>query len=170
MKTIILSRTIGALGLSVLAGFLSALPVNAQNEQTSEFDFDHVSCTGAPFEVRVVISNVKDAIGLMTTDLYNNDPDNFLKSEGRVLQKQVAAKAPVTKFCLYAPAAGDYAIAVYHDENANMDFDKGAFGLPAEPWGLSRNPRVRFGPPSIDKTLFNVTQQGINISVRLRGR
>jgi len=161
-------------GSKVLSALLLCVATSAvaqsQKDDPTQFDFEHLSCTGAPHEVRVVITNVEAAVGLMTTDLYNNDAENFLNVEGRALQRRVAAKSPETRFCLHAPGAGEYAIAVYHDENANELFDKGAFGLPAEPWGLSRNPKVRFGPPSIEKTLFKVTNKGANVSVRLRTR
>ena len=54
---------------------------------------------------------------------------------------------------------GQFAMAVYHDENANGDFDKNGIGLPAEPWGISNNPKVRFGPPPVEKALFEVSAE-----------
>jgi uncharacterized protein (DUF2141 family) len=69
--------------------------------------------------------------------------------------------------CVPAPEPGDYAIAVYHDENANKTFDKGAFGLPAEPWGISNNPRIRFGPPHVSEALFPVNGEGAKVVIKL---
>jgi uncharacterized protein (DUF2141 family) len=129
--------------------------------------FDHVSCRGRPFEIRVVIKGVKKSVGLIVAELYPNKEDGFLRGRGRIEQVRFAAKAPATKFCLAAPDAGEYAIAVYQDENANTDFDKGALGLPAEPWGLSNNPKVRFGPPPIEKTLFPVDASGATAEIKL---
>ena len=60
-----------------------------------------------------------------------------------------------------------FAMAVYHDRNANGNFDKTGLGLPAEPWGLSNNPRSLFGPPPIEKTLFEVSADGATVEIEL---
>ena len=132
------------------------------------FDFEHVSCNGAENEIRIVINGLKESVGLVTVDLYVNDNDGFLKRAGRVAQRRAAAKTPRTYLCIAAPEPGDYAIAVYHDENANKTFDKGAFGLPAEPWGISNNPKVRFGPPHVEEALFPVdADDGAKVAISL---
>lgn len=135
---------------------------------SSIFDFEHVSCTGGPNEIRLVIDGLRDSVGLVTVDLYVNDNEGFLKRAGRVRQRRAAAKAPLTSLCLAAPEPGEYAIAVYHDENANKTFDKNAFGLPAEPWGISNNPKVRFAPPHVEEALFPVDPEaGAAVVIKL---
>ncbi|MEM8772230.1 MAG: DUF2141 domain-containing protein [Pseudomonadota bacterium] len=145
----------------------AVLSVCAANANAESFDFEHVSCSGKANEIRLVIEGLKDSIGLVTVDLYKNDNENFLKRAGRVGRLRAAARAPRTSVCIHAPADGEYAIAVYHDENANKDFDKGAFGLPAEPWGISNNPRVRFGPPPVEQALFKVDAEGAEVVIQL---
>ncbi|MEM9705237.1 MAG: DUF2141 domain-containing protein [Pseudomonadota bacterium] len=132
------------------------------------FDFEHVSCIVGKNEIRIVIEEVNRSVGLVVADLYENNQDGFLKRAGRVAQVRFAARAPMTKFCMRAPKPDQYAIAVYHDENANKTFDKNAFGLPAEPFGISNNPRLRFAPPRIEATLFTVDADGANVAIRMR--
>ncbi|GJL93649.1 MAG: hypothetical protein DHS20C05_00540 [Hyphococcus sp.] len=132
-----------------------------------KFAFDHVSCIGAKNEIRVIVSGVKDSIGLITADLYPNDQEAFLKGPLRVSQVKFAARSPMTKFCIRAPESGSYAVALYHDENANGGFDKGAFGMPAEPWGISNNPKVRFAAPPVEKALFSVDGSGAKLEIEL---
>lgn len=139
----------------------------AQAKPAGDFDFNHVSCRGQPYEIRIVVRGVKKSVGLIVAELYPDDQESFLRGRGRIEKVRFAAKAPETKFCLAAPNAGEYAIAVYQDENANTDFDKGAFGLPAEPWGLSNNPKVRLGPPPIEKALFPVDEAGARAEIVL---
>lgn len=127
----------------------------------------HVSCTGAPNEIRIVVRNVKKSVGLMNADLYRNDESGFLHKEGRVNRVRFAAKAPVTMFCLDAPATDFYALAVYHDKNANHAFDKNPLGLPAEPYGLSNNPKMRLAPPKIEEALFQVAADGATVEIEL---
>jgi len=49
---------------------------------------------------------------------------------------------------------GTYAIAFFQDLNGNVDMDSNLFGLPKEPWGMSLDAPIRFGPPSFDKSSF----------------
>lgn len=129
--------------------------------------FEHVSCNGGENEVRVTISGVKNSVGLMTSELYRNEPDNFLSKRGREFRLRFAAHAPVTQFCLYAPSPGLYAVVAYHDKNANLKFDRSAIGLPKEAYGVSNNPKIRLAPPPISKALIDVPASGVAIEIRL---
>jgi len=42
---------------------------------------------------------------------------------------------------------GQYAIKVFHDENANGELDINFLGIPKESYGFSNHARGRFGPP-----------------------
>ena len=159
---------------SGLAGFATATVgaglcamAMAQDVEPTE-PFAHVSCRGEPFEIRVTVHRVKKGVGLMTADLYPDDAEKFLRSVSSLSKVRFAAKAPETQFCVYAPEAGDYAVSVYHYKNANKKFDKGAFGIPVESFGLSRNPKLRFSAPPIEKTLFAVPEEGVDITIKLR--
>ena len=144
---------------SVIA-LLLATTVPSFADDTAEMpQIEHVSCIGGANEVKIVIKGIKESAGLVVADLYRNDKEGFLKRAGRVAQVRFAAKSPETKFCMRAPEPGLYAMAVYHDENANKTFDRRAFGLPAEPWGISNDPVIRFGPPDIEDTLFDVAKE-----------
>ena len=167
------SRIIVGLAMIVASIGLSSavVPTNAAAEDEtpdlSQFEFEHVSCRGGPYEIRIVINGVKKNEGLVTADLYPNNQETFLRGRGRIELARYAAKAPVTKFCLTAPGPGLFAIGIYHDQNANKSFDKTGIGLPAEPWGLSNNPRGLFGPPKIEKALFQVTEDGATLAIKL---
>ena len=50
---------------------------------------------------------------------------------------------------------GDYAIAVYHDKNANGKLDTNLVGIPKERYGFSNNARGRFGPASWNDSSFS---------------
>lgn len=151
----------------LLAGLHLGLTVPPA-QAAQDAGFTHVSCKGEPNEIRVTVSNVKKSAGLMTVELYRNDPDGFLNKKGRLFRVRYAAHAPVTQFCLYAPAPGAWAVGAYHDENANRKFDKNAFGLPAEPYGLSGNPKIRFALPPISEALFEVAETGASVEIKLK--
>ena len=62
---------------------------------------------------------------------------------------------------------GAYAVAMYHDRNANGKMDENAMGIPKEPYGFSNNARGIFGPPSYKKAMFelNMPKKEIHISL-----
>ena len=159
-KLVALSAALAAIGsLGAAAKDIPAAEIAAMT---------HMSCAGAPNEIRVVVRNVKKAQGLITADLYPDREENFLKRAGRVGRISVAAKAPVTVFCLAAPSSAPYAVAVYQDRNANQKFDKNGLGLPDEPYGVSNNPRMRFGPPKVSEALIHVDPEGAVADISLK--
>lgn len=147
----------------------AAIALGASGGATAQpLTHSHVSCKGEPREILVRVVNVKKSVGLMTLELYRSDPDGFLNKRGREFRQRFAAKAPATEVCIHAPAAGQWALVAYHDENANTKFDKSAFGLPAEPYGVSQNPKIRLAPPPIEKALFEVAETGATVEIKLR--
>ncbi len=154
--------------VGAVAGALTAGASAKKNQDPEKFQFEHVSCQGAENEIRLVVTGIKRSAGRITADLYRNQEDGFLKKRGRIIQVKFAARAPITSFCIAAPKTGSFAIAVYHDENANDGFDKGPLGMPAEPWGISNNPKVRFSPPPVEKALFEVNHTGAEVEIKLK--
>lgn len=49
---------------------------------------------------------------------------------------------------------GEYAVAVFHDENGNNDLDRNLFGIPSEGTGASNDAHNVFGPPSYEDARF----------------
>ncbi len=158
--------------LASLVGFF-LLPLSAlsmQKDASGAYDFEHASCRGEPYEIRIIVTNIKKAEGLIVVDLYKNNPDTFLSSKGRVAQSKYAAKKGVANFCITAPGPDQYAIGLYHDKNANGELDKGALGIPSEYWGVSLDTKKRYKAPPIEKTLFDLTEDGYNLTIKLRKR
>ncbi len=55
--------------------------------------------------------------------------------------------------------AGEYAISLFHDVDADGELDSGFMGIPKEPYGFSNNAPVRFGPAKWDAAKFTVNGQ-----------
>ncbi len=64
-------------------------------------------------------------------------------------------------------AAGSYAVALVHDENANGRMDK-AMMMPKEGFGFSRDAPVRFGPPSFRQAAFAVGEAPVHQTIHMR--
>lgn len=62
---------------------------------------------------------------------------------------------------------GQYAVAVFHDENGNMKLDKDSYGIPIEGYAFSRNARGQYGPPSFDAASIDVIDGKNEITISL---
>ncbi|WP_420150671.1 DUF2141 domain-containing protein [Spirosoma sp.] len=63
---------------------------------------------------------------------------------------------------------GEYAVAVFHDENGNGEMDKRVFGIPKEPYGFSNNFRPKMSAPKFSDCQFTVGDGGKSISIALK--
>lgn len=128
------------------------------------------SCTGPESETRlhVDVSNIRSTEGLIAVTLYADNPDKFLVRHGSLYVGRVAASKPVTPVCIFVPKPGTYAIAVYHDENANQKFDRKGIGLPAEGYGFSNNAPTLFGLPSFNSVRVKIERTDQQIAVKLK--
>jgi uncharacterized protein (DUF2141 family) len=129
-------------------------------------------CTGhkGPLKLYVNVQGVRSAQGLVAVTLYADDSSKFLVHHGSLYVGRVPAQAPNTRVCIYVPAPGVYALAVYHDANANRKFDRTAIGLPNEGFGFSNDPPVFLGMPSFKKVRISVPRTDLSTSVKLRYR
>ena len=64
--------------------------------------------------------------------------------------------------------AGTYAVKAYQDLDDDGRLDKGAFGVPAEPYGFSNGARGTFGPPDFAEAsfAFDGTRGAITLDLR----
>ena len=72
------------------------------------------------------------------------------------MQKRIKVEGASMQVRLSAVPDGRYSLTLYQDLNSNGKLDRNLLGMPAEPFGFSRNPVVRFGPPAYTATLFAV--------------
>jgi uncharacterized protein (DUF2141 family) len=119
--------------------------------------------------INIAVDRVRNSKGLITATLYTNDPKRFLVKNGSLYVASTQASAGQTRFCLFVPHPGSYAIAIYHDEDSSGTLNRGGlFGIPSEAVGFSNNPTIFFGPPSLRSVLVNIerSNQSITISVK----
>ena len=111
-------------------------------------------CRGMPNAIQFSVAELRNTKGLVTAVLYDDNPENFLKKAERLDRVRIDAATAAKMMCLRAPGAGNYAIALYHDENGNRKLDKTFLGVPKEGFGFSRNPGFSWGPPDHADALF----------------
>lgn len=117
--------------------------------------------TNAERHLSVRVTGMRSDKGNLTVTVYPDDADRFLSRGGKLLRLRVSIVLPMTEACFVLPAAGNYAVAVYHDANDDHDFNRNFVGLPAEGYGFSNNPVTKLGLPTFKEVRFD-TQPGNN--------
>jgi uncharacterized protein (DUF2141 family) len=86
----------------------------------------------------------------------------FESSEGFPSQRDKAIRrgflefgaADSFEFAIRDLPGGTYALAIYQDLDRSAKLEKNFLGVPREPVGFSRNPKLYLGPPKFDATSF----------------
>lgn len=141
---------------------------SAYAQEVGDSPVQEIPCDAQTSSMEITVRNVRDARGTITVDVHDDDPSKFLKSGGKLARIRVPAVEGETVFCVSVPKAGIYALAVYHDRNANTKLDKTWIGLPSEPFGLSNNPPMRLSMPKLKNSAFEVTGPRTPVVINLR--
>jgi len=139
----------------------SALPATAQPAP---------ECEGKPSAHRLVVqvTGLRAAVGEVAITLYPDEPKRFLAPKGKLLRVRAPARSPTTTACFFLPSAGGYAVAVYHDANADHDFNRTFTGMPAEGFGFSNDPSTKIGLPQFKSVRFLAGAGETTIRIKLR--
>jgi uncharacterized protein (DUF2141 family) len=133
-------------------------------------DVPPAGCTGpvSATWITVVADGLRSSSGLLAITLYADDSKRFLVKHGSMYVGRVDATAGTTTGCIFVPKPGVYALALYHDENANQKFDRSGLGLPTEGYGFSNNPTTLLGLPKFNSVRLNITHTGLLTRVHMK--
>lgn len=146
---------------------LASLPVAFAQPDLDIRDYEAPAvCEPGTGQVAVTVEGVT-AGGILAVELYRPSKRDFLKKKSRIHRIRVAAEDGPQTVCFAAQPPGRYAVATYHDKNANRDLDQKINLRPKEPFGLSTNPKLRWGFPKFDEADFEVPEEGTAITIQL---
>ena len=128
------------------------------------------ACTGhaSDYKLYVDVQGVRSSNGLVAVTLYADDSTKFLAHHGSLYVGRVPAQMGTTSVCIHVPRTGVYAVAVYHDANANRRYDRTSLGLPDEGYGFSNNPPVFLGMPAWKGVRLTVPKTDTRTRIKLR--
>ncbi len=147
---------------TMLAGALALAPSAVAAE----------SCTGTPggnaVKLIVQATGLRNGNGEVAFTVYADDKKRFLAKGGKLARVRVPAHAPVTTACFWLPA-GKYAVAQYHDENGDRNFNR-TLWAPKEGFGFSNDAPTSIGLPALDAARFILPAGGRTLSMAMRYR
>ena len=123
-------------------------------------------CAPGTGQIQVTVNGVTTG-GILAVELYRPSKRDFLKKKSRIHRIRVAAEDGPQTVCFEPQTPGRYAVATYHDKNGNRDLDQKINFMPKEPFGLSTNPKLRWGLPKFDEADFEVPVEGVAITIQL---
>ncbi len=154
--------------MAAIAGLITALCVDSP---AARADGD-AACEGTPAAnqgvLHVSVSGMRSAKGNVTITIYPDDAAHFLDGKFKIARQTVPVTLPATTACFLLPAPGTYAVALFHDENADGHLNTSALGIPTEGYGFSNNPTLYFGPPGLDKVRFTLHPGDNGVGVRMK--
>lgn len=113
----------------------------------------------------VQVTNIKVLKGNIVVSLYDK-ADDFPKS-GRFCKRVTVPITGNKVTCKVKNVAhGEYAVAVFHDKNADTKFNQNFIGLPLEAYGFTHNIRPQFSAPDYKDVKFNFPKEN-NFSIAL---
>ncbi|MFM1877231.1 MAG: hypothetical protein RLZZ241_97 [Bacteroidota bacterium] len=117
------------------------------------------------YQLEVHVEGVENSIGIIQVALFNSE-SGFLKSDHAYKLSSVPANAGTTRVQINNLPKGTYALAIFHDLNANRQLDTNWIGIPKEPMGFSNAHVKAFGPPGFEECRLEL-QRDMVISVQL---
>ncbi len=110
--------------------------------------------------VRVQIHGVRNTNGDIACAIFNaaeGYPEESTKAY-KFIRMASPGNSAICQFHDIPP--GTYAVAVFHDENANGKLDKNFLGIPREGYGASNNVRPKMSAPAFKDAAFSVKAGG----------
>ncbi|WP_338812220.1 DUF2141 domain-containing protein [Bernardetia sp. Wsw4-3y2] len=110
----------------------------------------------AQHTLTVEVSNIKSDKGTIMIALFKGEA-GFPKDDSKAVKKmKVTIKDKKATITFTDLEAGDYAFALFHDENGNSEMDSNMFGIPKEGYGFSTNFKPKVSAPDFDEADFKI--------------
>lgn len=106
-------------------------------------------------QISVDIHDVPSSEGKISVAVYNN-ADGFLKFDQVFKCDSIVAQKGVTTISIKDLPEGEYALAIFHDENGNDKLDTNWLGIPKEKVAFSKAKMKTFGPPGFKECAFKL--------------
>jgi uncharacterized protein (DUF2141 family) len=117
-----------------------------------------LSAQTATLEVEVL--DVSSSDGDILVALYKEE-ETFLKFEHVYRTEGTPASEGITRVIIRDLPYGEYALAIFHDENGNEKLDTNFLGIPKEPLGFSNAKLKTFGPPGFKECLLSFSGDAV---------
>ncbi len=108
--------------------------------------FGQIGCSQT-VKIELTVNRLKKVSGVIVVGIYCDE--NSFPTEGKEFRKLSFEVSELSVLCpIHDLPPGEYALAIFHDENADGICNLGLFGIPKEGFGFSNNIRPRLRAPT----------------------
>ncbi|MEA5502418.1 DUF2141 domain-containing protein [Halotia wernerae UHCC 0503] len=119
-------------------------------------------------KLTVEIDGLRNKVGQVCVSIFAGS-QGFPNNRDRILQRQCTKINDTSlKVSFDNLKAGNYAVAVMHDQNNDLNLNRNDLGMPIEGFGFSRNPEVRTNAPKFSDAAILVAGPNTNIQIQLK--
>jgi uncharacterized protein (DUF2141 family) len=134
---------------------------------TSAMTLSECAAAASNNQLTVMIDGLKNQQGQVCLSLFSQ-PEGFPAAADRAVTSRCVPVSEISDGIILANLpSGNYAIAVFHDANADGKLNTGIFGIPKEGFGFSRNPRITTRAPRFNETAFTLDNQATQIQIQM---
>ncbi len=109
----------------------------------------------AKVKLSIKVEDVRSTDGTINIALYQQQHD-FMSDDDLYTALKVKAVRPITTATIELPP-GEYAVAIYQDEDENDEMEKNFLGIPKEPVGLSNDAIKGMSRPRFEDAAFELS-------------
>lgn len=118
-------------------------------------------------KLTVIIENLRSNKGSVGVSLHNL-PEAFPGDASKSVKSAFAPiREGVARVVFEGIPVGNYAVAVFHDENEDRKLNSNMFGIPREGYGTSRDAKGFMGPPKFENAAFEIRQSPVSIQIKM---
>jgi uncharacterized protein (DUF2141 family) len=97
-----------------------------------------------------------------------NSEESWLHDASAVYKTVLDGESREPEWRIQSVPYGEYAVAVFQDENRDGKLNRNFLGIPREPYGFSSNARGSFGPAKWEDAKFVVTTATTELEMKVR--
>ena len=120
--------------------------------------------------ITVHITGMTNLVGMFGVSLYNSKkgfPGKHEQAFASTMKKVTGSNDTVVFENL---PYGNYAVSIMHDENNNGKLDTNFIGIPKEGVGVSNNPKIGFGGPKFEDSVFTLDKKELEVTIAIKYR
>jgi uncharacterized protein (DUF2141 family) len=123
----------------------------------------------AQSSISLTVYNLRNTKGHLLISLFNSKKGFPDKADNAFRKERITFTGSTANITFTNLPAGQYAIALLHDENDDLKMNSNFFGVPKEGYGFSKNVTGFMGPPSFTDASFTCVKALITtLSIRIK--
>ena len=113
------------------------------------------------------IENINSSDGFIWIGIYDSEQNYLIKEKGIIEGYRVNQLGEMT-LNIDSLNFGNYAIALFHDENGNGKLDRNVIGIPSEPYAFSKKEKSKWRVPKFKEIEIDFQNNGQIVTTKLK--